>query len=256
MKLKLFSSFVLYLITISIPNISFGEDDWNIFTVQNDDGQVFQIPYRISGGNIEAIEYEFASLLLILDTDESGFVEISIPRNLLDENIEDNYFFVILDGNEIKYEETKTNPCYRTAIVKFLDGSKHLEFLATVAGHSVPTTYVPPIQLFSNATYHAGETVTVEGCTSLALDEGNIRIDVLDQQGKIVKTMSVTPEIDGIFSSIFVIDNQSQTDTYTVTATYGGYTAVPEFPTVFLILMTAIIGSLLIHQRIGKVRNI
>lgn len=234
---------------------SFAEDEWKIYQLTVQD-QVFKVPYRINGGNIEQIQIQYYNLVIVLNSNSDGLVELSIPRNLFDESYEqsDDPFFVILDGSEVEYEETGTNSCYRTIAVKFLSGSKSIEFAKTVSGNTVRQTYVPPIQLFSSATYHAGETINIQGCTSLALDEGNVRIDVLEQQARVYKTLSVTPQIDGTFSTSFIIDDNANPNVvYTIAATYGNYTAVPEFSGIGLIILATALSVVLVTRLIPKI---
>jgi predicted secreted protein with PEFG-CTERM motif len=226
------------------------KNNWQIYHLTTKEGQEFRIPYKIDGGKINEMNMWQTNLIVKLNATDLGNFEISLPRNLIDSKrgVVDDSFVVLLDSNEIKINE-KSNPCLRTISGSFSNGANELEF-APNYGHNPegPKTSIPPIQIYSNATYHNGQTVIIEGCTSLSVNGGDVIIDVSDSSGNIITTLAVTPEIDGTFSTNFVIDDKSNNDNYTVSATYDNYTAVPEFPVTILVLVASIMPVIILMR--------
>jgi predicted secreted protein with PEFG-CTERM motif len=226
------------------------KNNWQIYNLTTEEGQEFRIPYMIDGGKINEMNMWQTNLIVKLNATDLGNFEISLPRNLIDSKrgVVDDSFVVLLDSNEIKVNE-KSNPCLRTISGSFSNGANELEF-APNYGHNPegPKTSIPPIQIYSNATYHNGQTAIIEGCTSLATNDGDVIIDVSDSSGNIITTLAVTPEIDGTFSTNFVIDDKSNNGNYAVSATYGNYTAIPEFPITILVLIASVLPITLLMR--------
>ena len=76
------------------------------------------VNYDIENGNVDSIFLvpDLIELLIAVDTSDDGTIEITIPRDLLDAKFEssDDIFFVLVDGFETDYAETKTTLSYRT----------------------------------------------------------------------------------------------------------------------------------------------
>ncbi len=245
-----------------VSSQSFAESEWQTQNVVRED-QTFRVPYKITNGEVVNIQADLGSIVLHIKSDEvsEGDIEIVIPRDLLDrrdiEDGSDESFFVLAGDREVEYQELKNNSCYRAISVQFHKGVEKLEILSAYQ-RSVEELYsvLQPLNIISNTIYNSGETVVIEGCTSLALDEGGVRIDVLDPQGKIYKTLSVMPQIDGTFSTSFVLDDKDNFDAiYSVTATYGNYTAVPEFSGIGLIILATTLSVVLVTKLIPQIND-
>lgn len=80
-------------------------------------------------------------LQITLDTAQDGFLKITLPRHLIDSKIDDtDYdFFVLLDGTETEYEETKTNS-ERILGLHFPAGIDIIE----IVGHGFYNSELPP----------------------------------------------------------------------------------------------------------------
>jgi len=112
-----------------------------IFKVVKDDF-TFDVPYAIKGGMVKDMVFsnKTNSLFLTIDVDHQGSLEIAIPRDLLDakldycppihENPYDDRFFVLLDGEEILYDEISTTYKNRTLQIIFDVESEKIEIIA------------------------------------------------------------------------------------------------------------------------------
>lgn len=132
----------------------------------------YNIPYIITHGMIEKIipYCEGASVVIQIvpeehDSDNGGELRISLPRNLMDAKIDDdqdNEFFVLLDGEEIEFEETRQSN-YREITMKFVSDSRELEIVTTFVPanshrivacniiHDPPLSYIlPPLKQMNN----------------------------------------------------------------------------------------------------------
>ena len=112
------------------------------------------INYEIENAKIKNIdafsEYKNGSLpeeikntwlQITFDTAQDGFLKIALPRHLIDSKIDDtDYdFFVLLDGTETEYEETKTNS-ERVLGLHFPAGIDIIE----IVGHGFYNSKLPP----------------------------------------------------------------------------------------------------------------
>jgi len=71
------------------------------------------------------------SLIISMETTRDGELTITIPKNLIDEKIGKNtIFFVIVDGEESQYEETKTMAA-SILIIPFVNGNQEIEIVGT-----------------------------------------------------------------------------------------------------------------------------
>lgn len=111
----------------SIPNVK-------TYEVTLDSGKLFQLTYFLDDAKLIEIRKDASSNSLILSLEESkgGILGIVIPREILDARIgvQDDSFFVLIDGEEVYYNET-VNEIERTLTVDFPAGTKKIEIIAT-----------------------------------------------------------------------------------------------------------------------------
>ena len=92
--------------------------------------------YNINAGRVthSNIVPGTTSLIINLETDAKGSIEITIPRNILDSkmNGNDDDFIVLIDGNEVSYREIK-NIDSRKVTIQFPDGANQIEIIGTYA---------------------------------------------------------------------------------------------------------------------------
>ncbi len=100
-------------------------------TVDNTDAV---IGYKIINGkviNIAPIE-DANSLVITLETTDSGELTVTLPRTLIDAKIgdADDDFFVLVDGEEVDFEE-KITSMDRTLVISYPSGTEEIEIIGT-----------------------------------------------------------------------------------------------------------------------------
>ncbi|MGI0009236.1 MAG: PEFG-CTERM sorting domain-containing protein, partial [Nitrosopumilaceae archaeon] len=98
------------------------------------DGTDFDVFYSITGGKVLGItaDIEGKSLLVSIETTSDGTLTITLPRELIDAKINgaDDSFFVLIDGEEVEFEE-ETTSTDRTLTIHFQDGAEEIEIIGT-----------------------------------------------------------------------------------------------------------------------------
>src|SRR3989304_2315562 len=94
----------------------------------------FVLSYKITGGSELSVtpDDEANSLVVLLKTTRDGVLKITLPRALIDAKIngQDDNFFVLIDGEEVEFEETATGTD-RTLTIAFPDGAEEIEIIGT-----------------------------------------------------------------------------------------------------------------------------
>jgi predicted secreted protein with PEFG-CTERM motif len=93
------------------------------------------ISYEITNGKIINImtDMDAKSLLIDIEAWDDGSITLTIPRSVLDAKINDggdDEFFVLLDGEEVDFEEITTSTD-RTLTIEFFAGSEQIEIIGT-----------------------------------------------------------------------------------------------------------------------------
>ena len=92
------------------------------------------ISYEITNAKLLNIipDLDAVSLLIYIETTDEGSITLSIPRSILDSSINggDDEFFVLVDGEEVDFEEIKTS-VDRTLTIEFLSGTEQIEIIGT-----------------------------------------------------------------------------------------------------------------------------
>jgi len=98
------------------------------------DVEGFPVGYSITGGSILSItaDVDANSLIIEISTTSDGELTIILPRALIDAKFNggDDEFFVLVDAEEVDFDETKTDT-HRTLTIAFLDGSEEIEIIGT-----------------------------------------------------------------------------------------------------------------------------
>ena len=105
------------------------------FQLNSTFAQEFEEPsYTIDGGKVLGFEVdtEVLSLIVELETWSDGEIKISLPRNLMDSkiDIDDDDFLVLIDGDEVLFEEQKSS-IDRTLTIPFKQGDFNIEIIGT-----------------------------------------------------------------------------------------------------------------------------
>ena len=93
------------------------------------------IEYEITSGKILNIlpDIDANSLIISISSTDEGMITLTIPRAVLDavlENGEDDVFFVLVDGEEVDFDEISTLTD-RTITIEFPAGTEEIEIIGT-----------------------------------------------------------------------------------------------------------------------------
>jgi len=95
----------------------------------------FSVGYQITGGTLDAIQEDFDahSLIISITATDDGNLTIILPRNVIDAifNGGDDDFFVLVDAEEVDFDETETTDTHRTLSIDFNAGSEEIEIIGT-----------------------------------------------------------------------------------------------------------------------------
>ena len=110
--------------------------------------QGFSVSYQIVGGSVFSItpDVDANSLIIEIFSSSNGQLTITLPRALIDAvraNGDDDNFFVLVDGGEAGYDETKTS-IDRTLTIKFNDGAEEIEIIGTGVFGNLPSPIPTP----------------------------------------------------------------------------------------------------------------
>lgn len=94
----------------------------------------FSVGYQITGGSVLSVipDVDASSLIIEISATDDGELIIVLPRALIDSTIgdADDDFFVLVDGEEVDFDETKTDSD-RTLTISFSVGSEEIEIIGT-----------------------------------------------------------------------------------------------------------------------------
>ena len=97
-------------------------------------GTDFSVGYSITGGTLQSItpDVDASSLIIAIDSTSDGQLTITLPRELIDAKLggEDDDFFVLVDGEEVEFDETATS-ADRTLMIQFPAGAEEIEIIGT-----------------------------------------------------------------------------------------------------------------------------
>jgi len=92
------------------------------------------VGYEITNGKLINVipDTDAKSLLIDIEALDDGSITLTIPRSVLDATIndEDDEFFVLVDGEEVDFDEITTSTD-RTLTIEFLAGSEQIEIIGT-----------------------------------------------------------------------------------------------------------------------------
>ena len=94
----------------------------------------FVLSYTITGGSVISIapDDEANSLIIEIETTSDGELTITLPRELIDATAEDGgTFFVLVDDEEVEFEEIESTAADRTLKIPFTVGSTQIEIIGS-----------------------------------------------------------------------------------------------------------------------------
>lgn len=99
------------------------------------DGTMFAPQFDVVGATVSYMytDPQAATLILDMDVTQDGYLEIILPRGLVDSADDglDSPFFVLVDGQEANYDEIETTEEYRTLLIDFTGGVESIEIVGT-----------------------------------------------------------------------------------------------------------------------------
>ncbi|MDH3395878.1 MAG: PEFG-CTERM sorting domain-containing protein, partial [Nitrosopumilus sp.] len=108
-------------------------DDDDAMTDTHEDLYV-TLDHDISGGTVTEMEIDMDSTSLVIEVDaiDNGSITVTLPRDVIDATIngEDDDLFVIVDGEEVDFEESKTS-ADRTLTIEFPAGTEEIEIIGS-----------------------------------------------------------------------------------------------------------------------------
>jgi len=99
--------------------------------------QVMNLPFTIKKGLVEflstKIDTEALSVIFNVVCNEDATVDLTLPRSLIDskKHNDDDQFFVLVDGNEVTFKETKSNTTDRIITISISTSSQFVEIIGT-----------------------------------------------------------------------------------------------------------------------------
>jgi len=97
-------------------------------------GTDIELTYAIAGGVINQVipDIEAQSLMIQIDSISKGTLVIKLPREAIDAKFgeEDDDFFVLIDGLESDFDETRTG-VERTLSIEYPEGTEEIEIIGT-----------------------------------------------------------------------------------------------------------------------------
>ena len=92
------------------------------------------VGYEITGGKLLSImpDVDSNSLIISIDATDDGSLTLTIPRSVMDATINggDDDFFVLVDGEEVDFDEITTSTD-RTLTIAFPAGAEEIEIIGT-----------------------------------------------------------------------------------------------------------------------------
>ena len=112
--------------------VTHSEDDDDMMDAGKD--LYVTLDHDIIGGTVTEMEIDVdsTSLVIEVDTIDGGSITVTLPRDVIDATIngEDDDLFVIVDGEEVDFEESKTSTD-RTLTIVFPEYTEEIEIIGT-----------------------------------------------------------------------------------------------------------------------------
>lgn len=108
----------------------------DIFEVNAGSYGTFDIHYTVKGATVKdmIVDPEIFALIVIIETEDDGFIILDLPRKSIDakknDNTDDSYI-ILIDGVEVPYDENENTVDSRKITINFEDGDSDIEIIGT-----------------------------------------------------------------------------------------------------------------------------
>ena len=168
--------------------------------------QGHNVDFQITGGNTNSIvpDVDANSLIISIDATDDGSLIITVPRSVLDAKINggDYDFFVLIDGEEVDYDESILSTD-RILTIPFPAGAEEIEIIGT---QTIMSVTQPKITY-----YDTNLSLQVQDGTN----QGYIKVKptLTYNSGNTLTTNSISIYVDGTYSTK-VTSNQWSSNIY------------------------------------------
>ena len=126
---------ILAILVIPLVTVTSFAQSTNTYGIKDPvSGQSYDVNYGITNATVSdmSIDTQGTSIIISLQTTSDGSMTITLPRTLIDAKAgtSDDQFFILEDGAEIDFQETKTSTD-RTISLSFPDGTESIEIIGT-----------------------------------------------------------------------------------------------------------------------------
>ncbi len=126
---------IMVIIIVSLGVAPVLAQTQNQFSVMDpSSGQSYPVNYEITGGTVSdmTLDTNATSIVISVQTTGSGSISVTLPRTLIDAKAgaDDDQYFVLVDGADTDFNETKTTGD-RTLAISFPDGTEQIEVIGT-----------------------------------------------------------------------------------------------------------------------------
>ena len=201
---------------------------WEVFAGV---GGTFDIEYSIQWGSLNNIQInadEF-SLVVDIDSQSDGFVQLEIPRFLIDakkSDSSDDTFIIKIDGKEVTYEQLSSNSISRTIKINFEEGDEEINIEGNSFLNEIKNGFlVIPISVFTDrSSYSSGNVIQVFGEVGELLAGFPVTVQIIAANGNLIVVQQLEVDSSNKFS-IEISNTDSSlwqaSGTYTVKVIYG-----------------------------------
>ena len=124
----------MMVVVISIfTAVSFAQSA-STYNIVDPSGKSYPINYNLTGGTVNdmSLDTNATSLVISLQTTNDGNLTITLPRTVIDAKAgaNDDQFFVLVDGADTNFQESKTSTD-RTLSIPIVVGTEKIEIIGT-----------------------------------------------------------------------------------------------------------------------------
>ena len=126
----IFKTLIMFTVVLYLVSVSYVNAELDVYDIFN-----YRVNYEIENGEIikMGLDTKFTSLTIEILSFDDGFVELNIPRQLIDAKFDetDDIFFILIDGTESDYIEIDSDESSRIIVIPFFANDNEIEILGT-----------------------------------------------------------------------------------------------------------------------------